>query len=114
MTWSMRFDASFCKEGIGDGIWIMPPRGDIQIYYFKLYFECSNIVTEYEALVIGLNILRKQRARRLHIFRDSKLIINLIKALYQKKHPRMRAYKNEVLDLFHNLFTEPKISVVSR
>ena len=38
------------------------------------------------------------------VFRDSKLIVQQIKEIYQTKNPRMRAYRNAVWDLIDNLF----------
>ena len=45
---------------------------------------------------------------------DSKLVINQVNDNYQTKHPRMRAYRNEVWDMFGNFFTEHTIQVVPR
>lgn len=36
------------------------------------------------------------------VFGDSELIIKQIKNHYQTKHPRLRAYRNEVWDLVEN------------
>ena len=33
---------------------------------------------------------------------------------YQTKHPRMRAYKNEVLDMLGNFFSEHRVMVIPR
>jgi ribonuclease HI len=46
-------------------------------------------------------------AKRITMHGDSKLFINQVKGIYQSKHPRMRAYKNLVLELlkeFSELF----------
>jgi len=85
-----------------------------QLHSFKLYFDCTNNVAEYEALIIGLNILREQKVKKIHIFGDSDLIVNQVKHTYQTKHHRMRAYRNEVWDLFSNFFSKHKISLVPR
>jgi len=42
---------------------------------YKLAFECSNNEAEYEAMIIGLKILRKLNAKRISIYGDSKLVI---------------------------------------
>lgn len=110
----MCFDGSIFKEGSRACLWIITSNGGSQVYSFKLDFECFKNISEYEALVIGLSILEEKRAKKIHIFGDSKLIINQVKGIYQTKNPRMRAYKNEFWDLFHNFTFEPKISAVSR
>jgi hypothetical protein len=44
---------------------------------------------------------------------DSKLIINQIKGIYQAKHPRLRAYRNLVLELLEK-FSECNLSAIPR
>jgi hypothetical protein len=47
------------------------------------------------------------------VHRDSELVINQVKGIYQTKHPRMRAYKNMALDLLEE-FSEYDISAIPR
>jgi ribonuclease HI len=54
---------------------------------------------EYEALVLGLKTLKEMGARRMFVHGDFELIINRVKGIYQAKHPRLREYRNIVLDL---------------
>jgi ribonuclease HI len=58
---------------------------------------------EYEALVLGLKNLKEMGARRIIVHGDSELIINQIKGIYQEKHPRLRAYRNIVLDIMEEV-----------
>ena len=53
-------------------------------------------------------------AQRIKVFGDSELVINQVNDSYQTKHPRMRAYRNEVWDMIGNFFTEHMIQVVTR
>ena len=78
-----------------------------------MYFECTNNIAEYEALILGLNALKYMKARIISVHGDSELIINQVKAVYQTKHPRMRAYRNLVLDLLEN-FKEYIITLIPR
>ena len=48
------------------------------------------------------------------IFGDSKLIIKQIKNHFQTKHPRLRAYKNELWDLVENFFEAFNIQFIPR
>jgi ribonuclease HI len=59
-------------------------------------------MAEYEALILGLKVLKELGAKRIVVHGDSELIINQIKGIYQAKHPRLRAYRNLVLDLLEN------------
>ena len=59
----MYFDGSISKEGDGVGIWIISPNRYFKIYSYKLTFECTNNVTEYEAFLLGLNALKYLKAK---------------------------------------------------
>ena len=95
----MDFDGAVSKEGVGEGIWIRPPKGDLKLFSYKLYFDCTNNVAEYEALVLGLRVLKNMNAKNIYIFEDSELVINQVKRSYQAKHPRLRSHRNLLLDL---------------
>ena len=47
----MYFDGSISKEGVGVGVWIISPNREFKVYSFKLTFESTNNVAEYEALL---------------------------------------------------------------
>jgi ribonuclease HI len=70
-------------------------------------------MVEYEVLILGLGVLRDLRDKNMYVHGYSEIIINQVKGTYQTKHPRMRAYKNLVLDLLE-FFSEYKIPVVPR
>jgi ribonuclease HI len=114
-VWNMDFDGAVNKEGAGEGVWIIPPdaNSNSKLCSYKLAFDCTNNMVEYEALILGLGILRDLRAKKIYVHGYYELIINQVKGTYQTKHPRMRAYRNLVLDLLEN-FSEYNISVVPR
>ena len=110
----MYFDGSVAKVGVGAGVYIISPIHDFKALSYKLLFECTNNVAEYEALLLGLHALKGLGAQRVKILGDSELVINQVNESYQTKHPRMRAYRNEVWDMLGNFFTEYIIQVVPR
>ena len=93
------------KESSRAGICIITPTKETKLLSFKHYFECTNNVAEYEDMILGLNALKNLKANRISIYGDSQLVINQVKGVYQTKHPRMRSYRNLVLELLEN-FTE--------
>ena len=104
--WIIHFDGAVSTKGVKVGIWISPPKDRIDhpsLYSYKLYFECTHNVAVYEALILSLNILNKFKAKKVHIYGDSKLVINKVNGIYQTKHPRLRSYRNLVLDLLEKL-----------
>ena len=63
----MYFDGSISKEGASAGVWIISPNREFKVYSFKLTFECTNNVSEYEALLLGLNALKYLNAKRIDV-----------------------------------------------
>ena len=112
--WKMYFDSSMSKAGAGAGVYIISPIKDTKAYSYKLMFECSNNVADYEALLLGLRALKDLGAKRVQIFGDSELVVNQVNDIYQTKHPRMRAHQNEVWDMFRNFFIENTVQVIPR
>jgi ribonuclease HI len=97
--WSMSFDGFVSREGARVGVWINPPRLATKLWSYKLSFECKNNMAKYEALVLGLKTLKDMGVRRIVVHGYSQLIINHVKGIYHAKHPRLRAYRNIVLDI---------------
>ena len=108
----MHFYGSISNIGVGADVYIISPIRYFKALSYKLTFECTNNVAEYETLLLGLNALKDMGAKIIEIFGDSELVINQVNDSYQTKHPRMRAYRNEVWDMFGNYFTKHKIRVV--
>jgi ribonuclease HI len=84
-----------------------------ETHSYKLIFQCTNNIAEYEALMLSLKLLNKLGAKMIMVRGDSELIIKQIKGEYAAKHPRLRAYRNFVLD-FLQCFTEIELQVIAR
>ena len=56
--WSMGFDGVVRKEGSRASVWVITPKYDKKKFSFKMYLECTNNFTEYEAVILGLNFLK--------------------------------------------------------
>ena len=61
-SWILKFDGSSTKSSAGAGIIIISPLGVKITLSFNLDFNCTNNQVEYEALVIGLEILQELSA----------------------------------------------------
>jgi hypothetical protein len=84
-VWKMYFDGSSSKEGSGVGILLISPLQEVITISYKLEFETTNNIAEYEALVLGLRATKDMAIYCLAIFGDSKLIINQVKNICQSK-----------------------------
>jgi hypothetical protein len=68
-------------------------------------------MAEYETLILGLGVLKDLKSKNIFLHAEYEIIIKQIKGTHQMKHPRMRTYRNLVLDFLSN-FSEYNISVV--
>jgi hypothetical protein len=62
--WTLYFDGSVMKTGVGAGLLFVSPLGEHMRYAVRLHFSTSNNMAEYEALLCGLKIARHQTHRR--------------------------------------------------
>ena len=111
--WCMSFDGAASKKGAGAGISIRPLVGEPELLSYKLDFKCTNNVSKYEALILGLRALKDLQAQRIDIQRDSELVIKQVQGSYLAKHPRLISYRNLVLDLMEG-FKQCQYTVILR
>lgn len=64
-----------------------------------LAFDCSNNEVEYEALIVSLMILKKLGTKEIFVYGNSEWVIKQVEGECQAKNPRMRAYRNVVIDI---------------
>jgi ribonuclease HI len=76
--WTMYFDGSLMKTGVGAGLLFISPLGKHLRYVLRLHFPASNNMAEYEALVNGLRIAIKLGVRCLDARGDSQLVIDQV------------------------------------
>ena len=112
--WQMYFDGSSSKEGAGAGIVLISLGGENVCLMYKLEFQKTNNVAEYEALVLGLRDAKDLGIQQLPIFGNSELVVQQVRSIYQVKQQLLKVYKNEVWDLIDNLFTAFNISFIPR
>ena len=98
--WNMKFDGSCAKNDSGVGIWLHNTENNhAEGHSYKLNFQCTNNIAEYEALLLGLHLLTKLGAKRIKVHGDSEFIIRQVNGEYSAKHPRLRAYRDDAMDL---------------
>ena len=77
----MHFDGLRSNEGNGAGIILVSPTGKIHIMSYSLEFPCTNNVTEFEALLLGIENALNIGCGHLSVFRDSELVVNLLQKI---------------------------------
>jgi ribonuclease HI len=114
VVWKMFFDGASSREGVGAGVIFVSPAQETISLSYKLEFETTNNVAEYEALVLGLRAAKDMGIKEIVVFGDAELVVKQVRNIYQAKHPRLRSYRNEVWDLIDNFFLAFNISFIPR
>jgi len=55
-----------------------------------LEFETTNNVEEYEALILGLEAIKKLKIQNISVFRDWDIVFQQVRDPFQTNHPRLR------------------------
>ncbi|XP_059635386.1 uncharacterized protein LOC132277552 [Cornus florida] len=103
------FDGSSTSEGSGAGIMLISPIGNQISFSFFLDFKCSNNQVEYEALIIGLEILLEMAVKDVHIVGDSCLVINQISKDFRCLNWQLRPFHSlatQLVNQFYNVTLE--------
>jgi ribonuclease HI len=110
----MFFDGASSRVSVGVGVVLISPSQETISMSYKLEFDTTNNVAEYEALVLGLRAAKDMGIKEIFVFGDFELVINQIRNIYQAKHPRLISYRNEVWDLIDIFFLKFNISFIPR
>ena len=84
-VWKMYFDGACSREGSVARIVFISPTKEVIPMSYKLEFDTTNNINEYEALLLGLKVAKDMGIDKLFVFGDSELIIHQIKNIYQTK-----------------------------
>ena len=80
---------------------------------YGLNFRCTNNMAEYEALLLGLKLVKKLGATRVLVLGDSDLIIQQIKGKFLTNDPRLREYIGTTIEIL-NTFLETQLAKIPR
>ena len=94
----MFFDKAYSKTGKGASIVIISPSKQIYTFAFRLEFEASTNVAEYEAFFLGLETAKDMGIKMLNIKGDFDLVILQLKDKYRCKSDRLKKYRNAIWD----------------
>ncbi|KAK2982595.1 hypothetical protein RJ640_002084 [Escallonia rubra] len=92
VPWRMTFDGSKTSQGAGAGIVLISPDGNIHQFAFQIKKHCSNNQAEYEALIIGLEILLDMHITTVQISGDSQLVIKQLNIKFKCNAPGLEMY----------------------
>jgi ribonuclease HI len=110
----MFFDGASSRIGAGVGVIFISPCQETISLSYKLEFETTNNVAEYEALFMGMRSAKEMGIKEITVFGDVELIIQQVRNAYCAINPRLRNYRNEVWDLIDDFFLAFNISFIQR
>ncbi|KAA3484661.1 Integrase, catalytic core [Gossypium australe] len=89
--WSVYVDGSVAKIGSGANVLVANLNNNKWKYGLSTGFQALNNITEYEALILGLQLARQLGAKDLTIHTDSQLVAKQINGKYVKE-ARLKKY----------------------
>jgi ribonuclease HI len=79
--------------------------GKIHNFSYRLEFSCTNNVTKFEALLLGIENAYNLGFGHLTVFGDSELVVNLVRNIYSPSNKLMKHYTQTVWALISNLLS---------
>jgi hypothetical protein len=93
------FDGSSCGKGVGVGILLISPRGEMFEFAIPIQPTVTNNQAEYEALLRGLRYLKEAKAISVEIYEDSELVIKQLNGQYECRNDILRNYYEECKEI---------------
>jgi ribonuclease HI len=97
--WGLLFDGLACREGQGVGVVLVSPRGAIFEQLVHLEYFCTNNQAEYEAIMLGLQILSSMGIKHVETFGDSLLVVQQVVDVFQLFDGSLNAYLDKCLKI---------------
>ena len=87
------------KISSGVGVVLVSPEKHVLPRAYSLTEPCSNNVTEYNALIIGLNFAKELGVEYLEAFGDSQLVVNQIRGEYEARNRDLIPYHQVAIEM---------------
>jgi len=96
------------------GVWIYNLENNhSKGHAYRLNFRYTNNMVEYEALILGLKVVRNLGAQGVSVIGGSELFIDHIKGVYMTKDTRLGYCRGTFLEIL-NTFLEAQLAAVPR
>ena len=90
--WTLNVDGASRQTGAGIGFQLKSPIGEKIEQVIRLGFSVSNNESEYEAILVGIELAATVSVERLLIRSDSQLVVGQVNEEYDSRDPRMEKY----------------------
>ena len=95
-SWKLAVGGSSTRKGCGLGIVLTKPMGEVIQRVVRCDFRATKNETEYEAMIVGLDLSIELEAKNIVVISDSQLVANQLSGVYQAKDSRMSIYMEAV------------------
>ncbi|XP_074307855.1 uncharacterized protein LOC141642808 [Silene latifolia] len=112
-VWQMYIDGASNQRGAGVGLILRSPQGDLMAQAVRCEFKATNNETEYETLILGMQLALELGVRNLQIFSDSFLIVNHVNDEFIARDSKMIAYLKVAKELKQK-FKDCKLKQIPR
>jgi ribonuclease HI len=92
--WTLEFDGSHSSYGLGTGVVLTSPSGEVSYHSYRLEFCCTNNVVEYEALILGLNLAIDKGVTILEVKGGTYLIVSQVLMRFTTKNEKLKRYQD--------------------
>ena len=82
-------DGAANQRGAGLGLVLISPKEVIIEKSLRLGFSATNNESEYEALIVGMSMVRKMGGKAVKLFSDSRLVVSQVRGKLEARDPRM-------------------------
>jgi hypothetical protein len=103
--WKLFFDGSTYREGQVVGVVLVSPKGAVFEQSVHLEYFCTNNQDEYEAIMLGLQIISSMEVKSVKAFGDLLLVVQQVVGVFQCFDGSLNAYLDkclEIIALFDN------------
>ena len=80
------------EGGLEAGLILITPEGHRMHYALRFDFKASNNKAEYDALIVGLKLVREMKVESLEVYNDSQLVVCQVTDEYQTRGEKIAAY----------------------
>jgi len=113
-VWQLFFDGTSRMGPIRDivaRVWVvlLSSQNYVIAHAFSLTESCSNNIAEYNALLIGMQLIEEIGVKNFEAYGDSNLIVNQVRGEYEVRHEELMPYQHATINMeekFRSLYID--------
>ncbi|XP_075633462.1 uncharacterized protein LOC142605921 [Castanea sativa] len=99
LTWRVYVDGTANQRGSGVGLVVISPEKNIIEKSLRFWFLATNNEAEYEALLVGMDMVQKMGGATVEVFLDLRLVIGKVNGELEARDSRMQGYLSQARHL---------------